>query len=194
MGLYEFNNKKNISGSLEVICGSMFSGKTEELIRRIKRAQLANLTCETYKPIIDTRYSKDEIISHNKNSIKAIRITKASDIFQITDNPDVIAIDEVQFFDKDIVSVCKKLANTGVRVIVSGLDMDFLGCPFGSMPQLLSIAEQITKIHAICMDCGNTANHSHRINNENQNIVELGASKNYKALCRACFNKEMKNV
>jgi len=194
MRLHDYDHKKNISGSLEVICGSMFSGKTEELIRRIKRAQLASLACEIYKPIIDTRYSKDEIMSHNKNSISAIRIEKASDIIKKTKNPNVIAIDEAQFFEKDIVPTCKKLADSGIRVIVSGLDMDFLGSPFGSMPELLSIAEKITKIHAICVDCGYIANHSHRINNENKNIVELGASQNYKALCRDCFNKEMNHV
>ena len=194
MRLYEHTHKKNISGSLEVICGSMFSGKTEELIRRIKRCQLANLACEIYKPIIDTRYSIDEIISHNKSSINAICIKKSSDIIKKTKNPDIIAIDEIQFFDKDIIPTCKRLANSGIRVIVSGLDMDFLGNPFGHVPELLSIAERITKIHAICIDCGNIANHSYRINNENQNIVELGASQNYKALCRDCFNKEINNV
>ena len=149
-------------GSVEVICGSMFSGKTEELLRRIKRAKFAKLKIEVYKPSIDIRYDKKRIVSHDQNAIKSIAIKKSSEILTLMQSPDIVAIDEAQFFQDDVAATCNEVANSGIRVIVAGLDMDFLGDPFGSIPNLLSIAESITKVHAICLDCGNLANYSFR--------------------------------
>tara|TARA_B100001029_G_C14967437_1_gene398154 strand:- start:154 stop:726 length:573 start_codon:yes stop_codon:yes gene_type:complete len=183
-------NPRNKSGSIEVICGSMFSGKTEELLRRLKRANFANLNIEIYKPIVDTRYNNKKIVSHDNNSINAVVVKKSSDIFKLTKNPDIIAIDEAQFFTDNLTNTCNKLAAKGIRVIIAGLDMDFLGAPFGQIPNLLAIAEHITKVHAICQDCGAVANHSFRISKESD-LVALGEKNNYKPLCRICFNKNV---
>ena len=183
---------QNKFGSIEVICGSMFSGKTEELLRRINRAKFAKLKIEVYKPIMDVRYDKKKVVSHDQNSIDSIGITKSSEILTLMQDPDIIAIDECQFFKDDIATTCNKIANFGIRVIVAGLDMDFLGNPFGGMPKLLSIAERITKVHAICIDCGQLANHSFRKNNQVK-LISLGEKNNYKPLCRSCFQKNMRS-
>ena len=180
--------KKEHRGWIEVICGSMFSGKAEELIRRLRRAQIAKLNVEIFKPEIDTRYSKEEIISHDKNAIKSIPVKNSAEILEKVGGADVIGVDEAQFFDEGIVDVCNQLANQGIRVIVAGLDMDYLGKPFGPMPNLLAIAEYVTKVHAICMRCGNLANYSHRLSETNE-LVELGEKDKYEPLCRTCFNE-----
>ncbi len=179
------------SGWIEVVAGSMFSGKTEELIRRLKRAQIAKLNVEIFKPALDTRYSKTEIVSHDSKTILSIPVKKSAQIIKKINDIDVVGIDEAQFFDDGIVQVCEKLANSGVRVIIAGLDMDFQGNPFGPMPQLLAKAEYVTKVHAICMKCGNLANFSHRIS-KSDSIIEIGEKDKYEPLCRSCFNKEMK--
>lgn len=178
-------------GWIEVICGSMFSGKTEELIRRLKRAQIAKLKTEIFKPAIDTRYDEEAVVSHDKNEITSTPVPGSSHILLLADNVDVIGIDEAQFFDMDLPYVCNELANRGVRVIVAGLDMDYLGKPFGPIPQLMSIAEYVTKTHAICVKCGELAHHSHRIINDDK-LVVLGETDNYQPLCRKCFNEEKK--
>ena len=180
-------------GSIEVICGSMFSGKTEELLRRLKRAKFAKLKLEIYKPIIDTRYDNKKIVSHDENFINSIAVKNSSDIIDLVKNADVVAIDEAQFFTDDLSKTCNTLAHAGIRVIVAGLDMDFLGNPFGQMPKLLSIAEHVTKVHAICLDCGNVASYSFRKNNDGK-LVSLGEKNNYKPLCRRCFEKNMTNA
>lgn len=173
-------------GSIEVICGSMFSGKTEELIRRMKRAQYAKQTVEIFKPEIDKRYDDVKVVSHEGNSIHSTPVPASSHILLLANEVDVVGIDEAQFFDAGLVDVCNQLADSGVRVIVAGLDMDYLGKPFGPIPALLAIAEHVTKVHAICMRCGNIANHSHRITDENE-LVLLGETNNYEPLCRDCF-------
>jgi thymidine kinase len=173
-------------GSIEVICGSMFSGKTEELIRRLKRAQFAKQKVEIFKPAIDTRYDDVKVVSHNSNSIHSTPVPSSSNILLLASDVQVVGIDEAQFFDEGLVTVCNQLADSGVRVIVAGLDMDYLGKPFGPIPALLAIAEHVTKVHAICMRCGNIANHSHRITNESS-LVLLGETNNYEPLCRDCF-------
>ena len=177
-------------GSIEVICGSMFSGKTEELLRRLRRASFAKLKVEIYKPITDTRYDNTKVVSHNENFVNSIIVRDSSEIFEKIDNPDVIAIDEAQFFTDDLCITCNTLANLGIRVIVAGLDMDFQGQPFGYMPKLLAISEHVTKVHAICLECGNIANHSFRTS-DNKDLVSLGEKNNYKPLCRECFNKNI---
>jgi len=173
-------------GWIEVICGSMFSGKTEELIRRLKRAKFAKLKVEIFKPEIDNRYHEDEVVSHDRNSIASTAVPSSSNILLLANDIDVVGIDEAQFFDKEIVNVCNQLASQGVRVIVAGLDMDFLGQPFGPMPALLATAEYITKVHAICVDCGDLAHHSYRFS-ENNDLVLVGETDSYKPLCRKCF-------
>lgn len=183
--------KKNQLGWIEVICGSMFSGKTEELIRRLRRAQIAKLNVEIFKPALDTRYSETEIVSHDSKTIRSIPVKNAKEILDKINNANVIGIDEAQFFDSEIVNVCNILANNGVRVIIAGLDMDYLGKPFGPMPDLMSIAEYITKVHAICMQCGNLAHYSHRTSASNS-LVELGEMDKYEPLCRTCFNDAFK--
>ena len=181
-------------GWIEVIAGSMFSGKTEELIRRLKRAKIAKLKVEIFKPGIDTRYSDEKIVSHDANKINSTPVDNSKKILELIEGVEVVGIDEAQFFDEGISDVCSELANRGIRVIVAGLDMDFLGKPFGPMPTLFSIAEYVTKVHAICMKCGNLANHSHRLS-QSAEIVELGEKDKYEPLCRSCFNKEIeKNV
>jgi len=177
-------------GSIEVICGSMFSGKTEELIRRLKRAKFAKLKVEIFKPQIDTRYDENNVVSHDANTIISTAVPAAANILLLSSDVDVIGIDEAQFFDEEIISVCNQLASRGVRVIVAGLDMDFLGKPFGPMPALLSMAEYITKVHAICVKCGALAQFSHRLV-ANQKTVLLGETESYEPLCRKCYNDAM---
>ncbi|MCF8360706.1 MAG: thymidine kinase [Prolixibacteraceae bacterium] len=179
---------KRQKGWIEVICGSMFSGKTEELIRRLNRARIAKQRVEIFKPGVDKRYSDEDVVSHDENSIRCTPVDMASNILLLTGNVDVIGIDEAQFFDNALVEVCQKLANMGIRVIVAGLDMDFKGNPFGPMPGLMAIAEFVTKVHAICMKCGNLANFSHRLT-VNEKLVVLGQKDEYEPLCRECFNK-----
>ncbi len=182
-------NNKRQRGWIEVVAGSMFSGKTEELIRRLKRAKIAKLNVQIFKPQIDTRYSDKKIVSHDTNEISSTPVSDSSKILELVTNEDVVGIDEVQFFDEGIVDVCNMLANNGIRVIVAGLDMDFKGKPFGVMPSLLAVAEYITKVHAICMTCGQLANHSHRLSGS-EGLVELGEKDKYEPLCRSCFNKK----
>lgn len=176
-------------GWIEVICGSMFSGKTEELIRRLNRARIAHQRIEIFKPAIDIRYEKNEVVSHDFKTISSTPVENSQNILLLAQDVDVVGIDEAQFFDMEIVHVCEILAANGVRVIIAGLDMDYKGNPFGPMPQLLAIAEFITKLHAICMKCGNIANHSYR-KNLNQDQILLGQQDLYEARCRKCFNEE----
>lgn len=176
-------------GSIEVICGSMFSGKTEELIRRLKRAKLAKLRVEIFKPGVDKRYDEEHVVSHDSNKILSTPVESASQIYFLVENVDVVGIDEAQFFDDEIVQVCADLAERGIRVIVAGLDMDFKGKPFGPMPNLLAIADDVTKVHAICMDCGRLAQFSHRIAHD-EKLVLLGELDSYQPLCRECYNKK----
>ena len=173
-------------GWIEVICGSMFSGKTEELIRRMRRAVFANQRVEIFKPQIDVRYSVDEVVSHNSNSIPSTPVDSSAQISLLATEVDVVGIDEAQFFDEGIIDVCRELANRGVRVIVAGLDMDFLGKPFGPMPALMAIAEYVDKVHAICVHCGNPAQHSHRLA-KSEKLVMLGEKDTYEPVCRHCF-------
>jgi thymidine kinase len=177
-------------GSIELITGSMFSGKTEELIRRLRRAQFAGLRVEIFKPSLDKRYSETRVVSHDEKSINSTPVDNASSILLLAGDVDVIGIDEAQFFDNSIVDVCNSLADSGIRILVAGLDMDFMRKPFGPMPALLAIAEYVTKVHAICMRCGNLAQYSHRKSNEAQ-VVLLGEKDIYEPLCRACYNKVM---
>tara|TARA_B100001057_G_scaffold260732_1_gene260930 strand:- start:14 stop:595 length:582 start_codon:yes stop_codon:yes gene_type:complete len=181
-------NHKEQLGWIEVICGSMFSGKTEELIRRLKRASFANQKVIIFKPISDVRYSDKKVVSHDSNEISSVSVKEPNDILKLIDDVDVVAIDEAQFFDDSIVNVCNNLANKGLRVIVAGLDMDFKGVPFGPMPNLMAIAEFVTKVHAICTKTGNLANFSHRIS-ENEDLVLLGERNEYEPLSRAAFFK-----
>ena len=176
-------------GSIEVICGSMFSGKTEELIRRLKRAKIANQKIQIFKPSLDSR-NNEYIESHDKNRIKSLTVKTSYDVYDIGKDFDVIGIDEVQFFDDEIVSVCNSLANNGVRVIAAGLDMDYLGNPFGPMPNLMAIAEYVTKVHAICSKTGNIANYSYRKNKEDS-IILIGEKDEYEALSREIFYEKM---
>lgn len=183
---------KHQQGRIEVICGSMFSGKTEELLRRLKRANIAKQKVIVFKPLLDNRYSQDSIVSHDKNSIESINIRQANTIntFDLQ-NIDVIGIDEAQFLDKRIISIVKKLANDGKRVIISGLDTDYKGEPFGSMPNLMSIADEVSKIHAVCMDCGGEANFTFRKPDVKiSDTVLVGEKDKYEALCRNCFNEK----
>ncbi len=179
-------------GWIEVVCGSMFSGKTEELIRRINRARIANLKVEIYKSAVDTRYHETEIVSHNLNAIQSTPVTSSLNILLMMQNPDVIGIDEAQFFDDEIVYVCETLAQKGIRVIIAGLDMDYLGKPFGPMPSLMAIAEFVTKVNAICMVCGDLATHTFRKSSDNS-LVMLGEKDTYEARCRKCYSEGMKN-
>lgn len=187
MFLENTNRENNSAGWIEVICGSMFSGKTEELIRRLNRAKIAKQKVEIFKPMVDTRYSEDEIVSHNKTAIRSTSVETASQILLYIDDIDVVGIDEAQFFDKELANVCNELADRGVRVIVAGLDVDFKRNPFGTMPEILSIAEYVTKVHAICMDCGKLAQYSYRTA-DNENLVLLGETDSYIPLCRTCYN------
>ncbi len=173
-------------GWIEVIAGSMFSGKTEELIRRLRRAEIAKQRVEIFKPSVDTRYSSTEVVSHNENSIRSSAIDNSSTILLLSGNIDVIGIDEAQFFDENLVEVCNKLADMGIRVIVAGLDMDFRGEPFGPVPGLMACAEYVTKVHAVCMQCGHIAHFSHRLSDA-EKLVLLGEKDSYEPLCRECY-------
>lgn len=183
-------NAKN-PGWIEVICGSMFSGKTEELIRRIRRAVFANQKVMIFKPKIDTRYSDEEVVSHDAHSVHSTPVASAAEILPLAKDAQVVGIDEAQFFDNDIVEVAQTLADNGVRVIIAGLDTDFRGVPFGPMPTLMAVAEYVTKVHAICVHCGDLAQHSHRLSKSDA-LVELGEKDIYEPICRHCFNKLMK--
>lgn len=183
-------NAKEQFGWIEVICGSMFSGKTEELIRRLKRAQFAKQKVEIFKPAIDVRYDEDRVVSHDANEIRSTPVPSASNIPLLADGCDVVGIDEAQFFDDEIVSVCNALANKGVRVIVAGLDMDFKGNPFGPMPNLMATAEYVTKVHAVCTRTGNLAQYSFRKSSDDK-LVLLGEVKEYEPLSRGAFYKAM---
>ena len=181
-------NQQEQFGWIEVICGSMFSGKTEELIRRLKRAQFAKQKVEIFKPQIDTRYDEVKVVSHQGTEIHSTPVPASSNILLLANDVDVIGIDEAQFFDMELINVCNQLANSGVRVIVAGLDMDFKGQPFGPMPGLLAIAEYVTKVHAICVRCGSLAHISHRTT-QDTNLVLLGETDSYEPLCRDCYNE-----
>ncbi|MCQ2114096.1 MAG: thymidine kinase [Bacteroidaceae bacterium] len=178
------------TGRVEVICGSMFSGKTEELIRRLKRAKFAKQRVEIFKPAIDVRYSDEDVVSHDRNSITSTPVDSSSAILLLANDVDVIGVDEGQFLDEGLVEVCNELANRGIRVIVAGLDMDFRGVPFGPIPGLCAIADEVTKVHAICVKCGNLAYISHRLV-ENDKRVLLGETQEYEPLCRECYRKSL---
>lgn len=175
-------------GRIEVVCGSMFSGKTEELIRRMKRAVFAHQKVMIFKPAIDTRYDVENVVSHDRNSIQSTAVEKAITILEQATNIDVVGIDEAQFLDDGLVDVCNQLANRGVRVIIAGLDMDFKGVPFGPIPALCAIADDVTKVHAICVKCGNLAYLSHRIVSGDKRVM-LGEQTEYEPLCRECYQK-----
>lgn len=184
--MFSENHRK--SGCIEVVCGSMFSGKTEELIRRLRRAQFANQQIAIFKPVIDKRYSDVEVVSHDFHKITSTPISAPKEILEkVGPEVQVVGIDEAQFFDDTLVEVCQTLANRGVRVIVAGLDTDYLGQPFGPMPRLMAVAEDVQKVHAICVRCGALANHSHRLS-KSQDLVLLGEKDVYEPLCRDCFN------
>lgn len=180
------HNKK--TGWIEVICGSMFSGKTEELIRRLKRAQFAKQRVEIFKPAIDTRYDEEEVVSHDSNAIPSTPVPASGNILILAHNVEVVGIDEAQFFDEELVHVCNELARRGARVIVAGLDMDYKGTPFGPIPSLMATAEYVTKVHAICVRCGNLAQYSLRTA-EDDKLVLLGETESYQPVCRHCFEK-----
>ena len=175
-------------GRIEVVCGSMFSGKTEELIRRMKRAVFAHQKVEIFKPAIDTRYSDEDVVSHDSNSIRSTPVESSASILLLSSDIDVVGIDEAQFLDDGLVDVCNQLANRGVRVIIAGLDMDFKGVPFGPIPALCAIADDVTKVHAICVKCGNHAYLSHRIVSGDKRVM-LGEQTEYEPLCRECYQK-----
>ena len=181
-------NHKEQFGWIEVICGSMFSGKTEELIRRLKRAQFARQKVEIFKPAIDVRYDEDKVVSHDSNEIRSTPVPAAANIPILADGCDVVGIDEAQFFDDEIVRVCNDLANSGIRVIVAGLDMDFKGNPFGPMPNLMATAEYVTKVHAVCTRTGNLAQYSFR-KAKSEELVLLGEVDEYEPLSRAAYFK-----
>lgn len=173
-------------GWIEVICGSMFSGKTEELIRRLRRAEIAQKSINIFKPLMDVRYHETDIVSHNANNIPSIPVGHSSEILLLVNDVDVVAIDEAQFFDEGILDVVQALSAKGIRVIIAGLDMDYMGKPFGPMPFLMAAAEYVTKLHAICVICGNVASHSYRLVPDTQRLL-LGETETYQARCRNCF-------
>lgn len=178
-------------GCIEVICGSMFSGKTEELIRRLKRAKFAKQKVEIFKPVVDVRYSEVDVVSHDENSLQSTPVESPQNILLLANDVQVVGIDEAQFFDDGLVDVCNQLANRGMRVIVAGLDMDYLGKPFGPIPKLMATAEDVTKVHAICVQCGALAQYSHRLSKIDK-LVLLGEKDAYEPLCRSCFLKAIK--
>jgi len=184
-----FRRRTELGGSIEVICGSMFSGKTEELIRRLRRAQIARLNVEIFKPRTDTRYHETEVVSHNQNSIPSTPVDSSSAILLLGSQVQVVGVDEAQFFDDELPNICNILANKGVRVIVAGLDMDFQGRPFGPMPALMAMAESVTKVHAVCVKCGNPALYSYRLVPSDAKIL-LGEMESYEPRCRNCFGLE----
>lgn len=183
-----FTGESRRPGRIEVVCGSMFSGKTEELIRRLKRAKFAKQRVEIFKPSLDTRYSDNDVVSHDQNSIPSTPIDSSASILLLAGDNDVIGIDEAQFFDNGLVDVCNQLANRGIRVIVAGLDMDFKGVPFGPMPALCAIADEVTKVHAICVKCGALAYVSHRLVKNDKRVL-LGETMEYEPLCRECYQR-----
>jgi thymidine kinase len=186
MNFFEGNiHSTHKRGSIEVICGSMFSGKTEELLRRLKRAKIAKQKVEIFKPSIDTRYSDSEVVSHDKNSILSTSVDSSGNILLYADGVDVVGIDEAQFFDEGLVRVCDQLARQGIRVIVAGLDMDFKGVPFGPMPALCAVADDVTKVHAVCVHCGAPAYVSHRLVSNDKRVL-LGELNEYEPICRRC--------
>ena len=193
MFLEKDNNHSTRSGWIEVVCGSMFSGKTEELIRRLNRARIAKQKVEVFKPTVDTRYDKEDVVSHDASKSASIPVENAMQILFYAEEFEVVGIDEAQFFGSELVNVCNELASQGKRVIVAGLDMDYLGKPFGPIPQLLASAEYVTKVHAICMRCGNLANYSHRTIKDDK-LVVLGETDAYEPLCRKCFNETRGNT
>ena len=178
-------------GRIEVVCGSMFSGKTEELIRRMKRAKFAKQRVEIFKPTVDTRYSDEDVVSHDQNAIHSTPIDASGAILLLASDIDVVGIDEAQFLDDGLVDVCNELANKGVRVIIAGLDMDYKGMPFGPIPALCAIADEVTKVHAICVRCGALAYVSHRLVNNDHRVL-LGEKEEYEPLCRDCYQKALK--
>ena len=178
-------------GRIEVVCGSMFSGKTEELIRRMKRAKFAKQRVEIFKPTVDTRYSDENVVSHDQNAIHSTPIDASGAILLLASDIDVVGIDEAQFLDDGLVDVCNELANRGVRVIIAGLDMDYKGVPFGPIPALCAIADEVTKVHAICVRCGALAYVSHRLVNNDHRVL-LGEKEEYEPLCRDCYQKALK--
>ncbi len=188
--MYSENPKK--TGCIEVICGSMFSGKTEELIRRIKRAQFANQKIRIFKPAVDVRYSDMDVVSHDLHSIPCSPIKEAKAMLEIEDDVQVVGVDEAQFFDESLVKVAQTLADRGKRVIIAGLDTDYMGKPFGPIPGLMAVAEDVQKVHAICVKCGNLANHSHRLTKSHK-LVVLGEKDIYEPLCRQCFNAALES-
>ncbi len=185
-------NHAKQSGWMEVICGSMFSGKTEELIRRLRRAEMAGQQVEIFKPKLDNRYANEEVVSHNQNKIKSTPVETPDEILLLGSNCDVVGIDEAQFFDESIVEIANQLANNGVRVVIAGLDMDYMGRPFGPMPNLMATAEYVTKVHAICKKTGNLANYSMRISGSDD-LVQLGETDSYEAVSRKVFTEEVLN-
>lgn len=186
----DVNNHKKV-GTIEVVAGSMFSGKTEELIRRLKRAKIARQKVEIFKPSLDVRYSVSEVVSHDENTIRSTPVENSANILLLSGDVDVIGIDEAQFFDNGLVDVVVKLADMGIRVIIAGLDMDFKGKPFGPIPGLMAVADHVTKVHAICVRCGSIAQFSHRLS-EKEQVVLLGEKDIYEPLCRSCYNKAKK--
>ena len=189
--IHHSDGESHRPGRIEVVCGSMFSGKTEELIRRMKRAKFAKQRVEIFKPAIDTRYSDNDVVSHDQNAIPSTPVETSSSILLLSSDIEVVGIDEAQFLDMGLVDVCNELANRGVRVIIAGLDMDFRGVPFGPMPALCAIADDVTKVHAICVKCGNLAYVSHRIVDNDRRVL-LGETQEYEPLCRECYQKALK--
>lgn len=181
-----------VRGSIEVICGAMFSGKTEELLRRLRRAKIAGLRVEIFKPTIDVRYDESAVVSHDRNTIASTPIDNSSNLLLLASDVDVIGIDEAQFFDERLPDVVEQLADQGIRVIIAGLDMDFKRLPFGPMAHLCAIADSVDKIHAICVGCGSWANYSYRLVSGDQQVM-LGEAKEYQPLCRTCYLKHLKN-
>ena len=186
MFLENTTGRSSGQGWIEVITGSMFSGKTEELIRRLKRAKIAKQQVEIFKPRIEVRYSVEEVVSHDENAIHSTPVDSSANILLLATGVEVVGIDEAQFFDDGLVDVCNQLADSGIRVIIAGLDMDYKGVPFGPIPGLMSIAEYVTKVHAICVRCGNLANYTHRLS-EDDKLIVLGETDIYEPLCRICY-------
>lgn len=184
---HNFHRRTHRIGSIEAICGSMFSGKTEELIRRLRRAEFAKLSVEIFKPEVDVRYEPNEVVSHDSKSIPSTPVPHSSAILLLSADTQVVGIDEAQFFDDELPRVCVELANRGLRVIVAGLDMDYRGHPFGPMPNLMAVAEDVTKVHAVCVRCGAPANYSYRLEKANSDRVLLGEKESYEPRCRSCF-------
>lgn len=188
MFLEQIPSEARQNGWIEVICGSMFSGKTEELIRRLKRVEFAQQKLLLFKPALDNRYHEEQVVSHKGSSLEAIPVANSSEILKHWKKERIVAIDEAQFFDEGLTAICNDLARHGVRVIIAGLDMDYLGQPFGPMPNLLCMAEYVTKVHAICVSCGNLAQYSHRTTKDEGQVL-VGAVEKYEPLCRSCYNK-----